>query len=206
MSQTERAGAGLRRARKSDCRRLAELAAIAGEGIPEYLWSQMAQPHEPPVDVGTARIAPEEADFSYRNALVAEHRGEVVAMVLAYPLPPADEMTPSGDYPEVLHPVIELERTVPGSFYVNMLATLPGFRGAGLGSLLLDAVAARATATGCGKLSVAVFEQNTGALRLYRRHGFREAARRPVIAHPCHPYDGDVLMLTRALKARPAAG
>lgn len=193
------AGSRVRAARKADSRRLAELAAIAGEGIPEYLWSLMAQEGEQPIDVGARRAAAEEGDFSYLNALVAEHAGAVAAMALAYPLPTDPPVTPLEDYPPVVRPMVQLEQAVPGSYYINMLATLPELRGRGLGSLLLDAVAASARAARCLELSVGVFEQNTGALRLYVRHGFSETARLPVVPHPCHPYDGDVLMLTRRL-------
>lgn len=205
MPEARSVAAGLRPARRTDCRRLAQLAAIAGEGIPEYLWSQMAQGHERPIEVGARRVASEEGDYSYRNATVAERGGQVVAMVLAYTLPAETDATPLDDYPALVRPMVELERIVPGSYYINMLATLPGFRGRGLGSLLLEAVGARALAAACRMLSVGVFEQNTGALRLYQRHGFRETARRAAVPHPCRPYDGDVLMLTRLLEGDPTA-
>lgn len=199
MPEAGSSGAHLRPACKTDCRRLAELAAIAGEGIPEYLWTLMAQPGERPIEVGARRAASEDADFSYTKAIVAEHTGTVAAMVLAYPLPAISDAAAMEEYPAIVRPMIELELAVPGSYYINMLATLPGFRGRGLGSLLLEAVAAKAGTTGCRELSVGVFEQNSGAVRLYQRHGFREAARRRAVVHPCHPYDGDVLMLTRGL-------
>ena len=187
----------LRRATREDCRQIAELMEITGEGIPTYLWSLSAKEGQQPLDVGTERAAHEDANFSYRNAVIAEHNGEVVAMVLAYRLPEAEEHANFAELPELLRPLVELELLVPRSFYINALATLPGYRGRGLGSELLEVANRLALEVGCDELSLEVFEQNAGAVRLYERHGYRIVARRPVVPHPCYPYDGDVVLMTR---------
>ena len=49
---------------------LAHLINLAGEGIPHYLWSDMAEEGEDPMAVGARRAAREEGGFSYRNARV----------------------------------------------------------------------------------------------------------------------------------------
>ncbi len=71
----ERGTAGLRsplrRATKEDGRALAELIELAGEGIPGYLWSQEAKEGQTPIEVGTERVSRDDANFSYRNAVVA---------------------------------------------------------------------------------------------------------------------------------------
>ncbi len=56
-----------------------------------------------------------------------------------------------------------------------------------------------AQAAGCSLASIEVFEQNQGALRLYERLGYRVVERRAVVPHPCHPYTGDLVLLTRAV-------
>ena len=170
---------------------------IAGHGLPAYAWSLSAREGQEPMDAGTERAAREDGNFSYRNAVVAEEDGEVVAMVLAYRLPDVGEDAVLDEVPEVLRPLLELELLAPGTFYVNGLATLPGYRGRGLASRLLEAARALAAEAGCDELSIQVFEQNEGALRLYERHGYRIVARRRAVPHPSYPYDGDVLMLTR---------
>jgi ribosomal protein S18 acetylase RimI-like enzyme len=170
---------------------------IAGEGIPAYLWSLSAKEGQPPIDVGTERATREGTNFSYRNAVVAEQDGEVVGMVLAYRLPEAEETANLDELPELLRPLVELELLVPRTFYINALATLPEYRGQGLGSELLEVANRLALESGCDELSLEVFEQNEGAVRLYERHGYRISARRPVVPHPCYPYDGDVVLMTR---------
>lgn len=189
----------LRRAAREDSRRVAELMDIAGHGLPAYIWSLRAEGGQEPIDVGTGRAAREDADFSYRNAVVAEEDGEVVAMVLAYRLPEAGDIADLEEMPEVLRPLAELELLAPGTFYVNVLATLPGYQGRGLGSRLLEVANDLAAEAGCDELSIQVFEQNEGAVRLYERHGYRTVARRRAIPHPSYPYDGDVLLMTRGV-------
>ncbi len=51
----------------------------------------------------------------------------------------------------------------------------------------MDVANRLASEAGCKELSIEVFEQNEGALRLYKRHGYRIVARRPVVPHPCYP-------------------
>jgi ribosomal protein S18 acetylase RimI-like enzyme len=196
MRESVRLEPPLRRAKKEDSRRVAELMNIAGHGLPAYVWSLSADEGQEPIEVGTERAAREDGNFSYRNAVVAEEGGEVVAMVLAYRLPEAGEES-LDELPEVLRPLLELELLAPGTFYVNGLATLPGYQGRGLGSKLLNVASALAAEAGCDELSMQVFEQNENAVRLYERHGYRTVARRPAVPHPSYPYGGDVLLMTR---------
>lgn len=170
---------------------------IAGEGIPTYLWSLSVKEGQSPTDVGSERVAREDTNFSYRNAVVVQEGGEVVAMMLAYRLPQSSDAVDLDELPEVVRPLIELELLAPGSFYINALATLPEYRRQGLGFRLLATANDAATEAGCEESSLEVFEQNEGAVRLYERHGYRIIARRAAVPHDCHPYDGDIVLMTR---------
>jgi ribosomal protein S18 acetylase RimI-like enzyme len=81
-----------------------------------------------------------------------------------------------------------------------MVATFPRYRGRSVGTELLGQVEQLARQAGCSIVSIEVFEQNEGALRLYRRLGYRVVERRPVIPHNSHPYDGEILLLTRVIE------
>jgi ribosomal protein S18 acetylase RimI-like enzyme len=60
------------------------------------------------------------------------------------------------------------------------LVTLNALReGRGAGGALVDALAAHARSTGAARLRVMTTNDNTRALRLYQRHGFRLADLRP---------------------------
>jgi ribosomal protein S18 acetylase RimI-like enzyme len=188
----------LRRATKQDAQALAELVDYAGHGIPGYLWSWSAEEEQFPIEVGIERVLREEANFSYRNAVVADVDGRVAAALLAYRLPEHSDMN-LDELPDLLRPLEELELKVPGTFYINILAAYPEYRGLGLGTSLLEAAHMLASEAGCNELSLEVFEQNVGALRLYERHGYREIARLPAVPHPVYPYDGAVLLMTRSM-------
>ncbi len=61
----------------------------------------------------------------------------------------------------------------------------------------MDLARAQGEARGFSQLSLAVFEENAAAVRLYERAGFTVAARAPVAPHPLIPFSGDMLMMMR---------
>jgi ribosomal protein S18 acetylase RimI-like enzyme len=60
--------------------------------------------------------------------------------------------------------------------YIQFLGILPAMQGNGLGALVLDWVEHQARTAGDRNLWVAASSINQGAIRLYERHGFRDAA------------------------------
>jgi len=187
----------IKKATEQDCRHIAELALLAGEGIPAYFWEQDREDGQDIIDVGANNAASDTENFSYRNTWLALVEENTAAMVLAYQLPSDDEKEDLEGYPEFIRPLIELEQCVPGSYYINMLATYSQYRNHSIGSKLLELTNANAKVAGCELLSIQVFEQNQGALRLYQRLGYKTIERRKVIPHKSHPYTGDILLLTK---------
>ena len=187
----------IRKARIEDCRAIAELALMAGEGIPAWFWEQSRQGGQPIEDVGARNAASDSENFSYRNAYLALEGEDVAGMILAYRLPGTDHVESLKEYPEFIRPLIELEQCVPDSFYINMLATYPQYRGRGIGSRLMGIADRLAVDARCSLISVEVFSQNEGALRLYQRLGYSEIGRRKVIKHPSHPYDEYIVLLVK---------
>ena len=57
----------IRRARLGDADILLPLMNRAGEGIPEFIWGQMAAPGQDPWDIGRARFESDDAGISYRD-------------------------------------------------------------------------------------------------------------------------------------------
>jgi len=191
----------IRKATIKDCRSIAELALIAGEGIPAYFWEQSRKNDPDIVTVGAHRAASETDNFSYRNVDLAVQENSIAGMILAYRLPDATHAESLEVFPRFIQPLIELEQSVPGSFYINMLAAYPEFRNKGVGSKLMSQAVKLAVINGCNRISVEVFEQNEGALRLYQRLGYNILDHRDVIPHPCHPYTGKVYLLTMDIPA-----
>ena len=190
----------IRPATPADCQNIAELALIAGDNIPGYFWAESQRPGQSLTEAGAELARSESANFSYRNAMLACSDDRVAAMMLAYRLPAtADNEEDPGDFPKFAQPLVELEQCVPGSFYINMLAAYPEYREQGVGSALLDECEQLARAANCTLISIEVFGSNSGALRLYQRHGFEQVESRQMVASDYHPA-GDVLLLTRQVK------
>lgn len=159
---------------------LAELVNYAGEGMPLYLWSKLAEPGESAWEIGRRRAAREEGSFSYRNAIMIEHAGECAGCLIGYVIP--DDPGPIGDdMPAMFRGLQELENLAPGTWYVNVLAVRPQFRGLGLGTKLLAFADTTGRTLGKRGMSVITSDANSGARRLYERCGYREAAARPMV-------------------------
>lgn len=159
---------------------MAELVNIAGDGLPLYLWARFARPGQSAWDVGLERARTGTGGFAYRNTIVREEAGKVAACLIGYAL--SEHPEPAGDsVPPILVPLLELENLVPGTWYINVLATYPDHRGKGFGSALLEVAEALARECQCRGLSLITSDDNTGARRLYERHGFTERATRPIV-------------------------
>jgi len=191
----------IKRATLNDCRSIAELALMAGEGIPAYFWEQSRKANQELIEVGAINAASESDNFSYRNAYLAQVGDKIAGMLLAYQLPTAENAEDLTKFPKFIHPLIELEQCVPGSFYINMLATYPKYRNKGIGKKLMGIVDKLAAEASCTTISIEVFEQNEGALRLYQHLDYRIIEHRKVVPHPCHPYEGRILLLTKSVSA-----
>ena len=80
-----------------------------------------------------------------------------------------------------------------------MLACYPQFRNQGVGQSLMAEAERQALATGCNDLSIEVFDENTGALKLYQHLGYQIVDQRDIIPHDCFRYTGKVLLLVKTL-------
>ena len=102
---------------------------------------------------------------------------------------------------DAVDPVLAPYRTLeePGSDYICCMAMFPRYRGRGAGRHLLRLAEEHARQLGMDKVSLIVFEQNTGAKALYEREGSVEKMRVPVVSHPLIHHDGDALLMVKEL-------
>jgi ribosomal protein S18 acetylase RimI-like enzyme len=170
-----------REAQKSDAAELAKLIDLAGEGLPFYLWQQMAGAGEDPWKIGRQRAARDTGGFSYRNSVVAEVDGKVVGALVGYPVADEPEPVDPDSTPPMFVPLRELENLAPGTWYVNSVAVFPEARGLGVGSRLMRWAEMKAVELGLRGLSLIVSDANRGARRLYDRRGYEEVASRPMV-------------------------
>lgn len=176
-----RVSAPYRLATADDALAMAELVNIAGEGMPLYLWSNMAGEGISPWEVGEQRAQRESGGFSFRNTVLHEVGGKVVAGLIGYPLAEEPEPTDYDELPPMFVPLQQLEDMVAGTWYVNVLAAYPEHRGKGYGTGLLAVAEQLAMQQSCTGLSLIVADANTNARRLYIRTGYEELASRPMV-------------------------
>jgi len=184
----------MRPGRKEDCGTIARLYSIASDGVADYIWTKLAEPGEDILEVGQRRYEREDTPFSYENCTVAELGGKLVGMLVAFPMhvdPLHEETDP------VLAPYSKLEED--DSYYTCGVAVFPEYQGRGIGSQFMELAEEQAREKGFNKVSLVVFEQNTGAKRLYDRLGYVEVTREPVYPHPLIHHTGDALLMVKPL-------
>lgn len=189
-----------RPARLADACALAVLVDIAGEGGPNYMWSTLAAPGQSTLEVGRERARREEGGFSYRNSTVAEVGDEIAASLVGYRLDDPYELGDLSALPDLVRPLVRLESKAPGSWYINILATFPEFRGQGLGAKLLEIADTKGRETGAPAMSVIVGSWNEGAARLYARAGYKEIARERAVLPPSLAHEGDWVLMIKSLR------
>ena len=125
-----------RPATPDDAAALADLAHFASEGLALHVWTRAAGSAGDPWEIGRERGRRDTGHFSYRNGIVAETGGRVVAGLIGYGLP--DRPEPIRDtIPALFVPLQQLENLASGTWYVNILAAYPDQRGKGYGAALL---------------------------------------------------------------------
>ena len=186
-----------RPARLDDDRALAELVNLAGEGLPLYVWNELALPGESAWEVGRDRARRESGGFSWRNAIVREEAGAVVACLVGYPLTDEPMSVNYEELPAKFVPLQQLEDEVPGTWYVNVLAVYPAYRNHGYGAGFLAIAEHIARDENRNGLSVIVSDANTGARRLYEKLGYRLYSTRPMVKNNWKNDGGNWLLLLK---------
>jgi ribosomal protein S18 acetylase RimI-like enzyme len=186
-------------ANPADARTIAELVDMSSEGVARIEWeAEAAQSNGTnPLENGARIYAGDSGDYSYRNCMIAQAADEVAGMLLTFAMPPADPLqrvaAPPFDGSDVFAPYKYLE--APDTWYICGVALYPDYRGMGIGSQLLEIARWQASERGYPQTSLVAFEQNSGAVRLYRRLGYREIARAPIVPHPLIHSTGDALLM-----------
>ena len=183
----------------SDASDLAYLINLAGEGIPEFLWSEMAEENETPLEVGKRRASREEGGFSYRNARIIRQKGFVAGMIISYQLDDPYTLESIEEYPEVIRPLVLLESEAPGSWYINAIATNEDLRGQGIASCLMSEAEAFAKSNSVDCMSLIVASENESAKSLYLTLGYERVSSLPVVAYPSSIHGGDWDLMIKKL-------
>ena len=198
--------ASLRPARPGDAAVVAELMVEAGGGLFEFLLEEVL-PEMSPAEVLALAVAGNEDPCSYRNVLVAEAEGQVIAMINAYPVDllkaEPRELVPK----DRLAHIAALDQVVDwGSFFVSSVAVAASHRRSGIARHLLARVVAAAERRGFERISLQVWADNAAARRLYESEGFAIQDRARIAPHPRLPSAGESLLMVRDVPGSQAPG
>jgi ribosomal protein S18 acetylase RimI-like enzyme len=188
-------GIETRKASKADLPHLIRVRMMAHGGFNEALYGGLDQSVE---NIIESELCDSGSTEHYKNYWVALDGDEIVGGLLAFPY---DDQDPDSDHPFLPADRLVLEKPfeeieAPGTYYIHALSVYPEFSRRGIGSVLLALAKERAFVNGISELSLYVFAENSGAVSLYKKHGYRETGRRPLVPHPEFIYSGDVLLMT----------
>lgn len=180
----------------SDASQLADLVNFAGEGLPYHIWSGLAVEGQDPWEIGRSRQAKKAAEG---QIIVFDHGSGPCASLTGYAIGSKPVEIDEG-FPPLFRPLQELENRAPNSWYVNVLACYPEYRGKGIGSRLLDLADDIAISEGLHRMSVIVASNNDGARRLYERKGYRETASAPCVKEGWETDTENWVLLMKSLR------
>ena len=189
-----------RKAHVRDASFLVPLIEEASGGTWPAVWRASANEDESVEESGARYLVDVRNKLSVENTIVAEHEGTRIGMMCCYqenggasgaPLSLPDDLI------SALTPYRQLSD--PDSLFMAELCCLENSRGKGLGTRFVDRAKHDAIASGLPRVTLRVFSENTGAIRLYERCGFKVVDQRLVIAHPDIAMGGSVLLMSCAL-------
>ena len=188
-------GIETRKASKSDIAHLIRVRMMAHGGFDEALFGNLDQSVEEIIETDLSN--PTLTDY-YKNYWIAHNHNEVVGGLHSLPCDDFENdirnpLVPKERY-LIESPFLEIDAT--GTYYINALSVFPEFSRLGIGSLLLELARQLAVERSFTELGLHVFAENSVAVSLYKKHGYREMGRRPIIPHPRMVYSGDILLMT----------
>ncbi|GGK18144.1 GNAT family N-acetyltransferase [Salinarimonas ramus] len=191
----------LRPATPADARTIAVLWDMANAGHVASLFARGARGRRSWLDDAADEIGRPAGEMSWKNAVVAEHDGDVVGALVALRLTRRMGRVAMLRLPPDQRSHYELLAQVHGAYFLRDLAVMPEHRGRGIGSALIDAGVGRARAAGCETLAITTHETNESFRAHLERRGFTERDTRPVRLHARYAPQSRWILL-----ARPVAG
>ena len=162
---------------KKDCAKLAELINIASDGIVECLFHDLV-PGMTSVQILAHSLESDNYPHSYKNAIVAATKNDIVGIALSYPSfhhKITDEMKSFFPADRLEHLGHFYSSRIENSWYLDALCVIESHRKKGIGEKLILLTKEKAIENGYIALSLIVFADNTLAIPVYERTGFEIA-------------------------------
>ena len=159
---------------KKDCTKLVELVNIASDGVVEYLFHGLV-PGMTPVKVMAHNYKSDNYPHTYKSAIVATDKNDIVGMSLSYPSSYhkiTDEMRGFFAAERLEHFSAFYSSRVENTWFLDALCVIESHRRRGIGEQLISLTKEKAVENGYNSLSLIVFADNALAIPVYERTGF----------------------------------
>ncbi|MBR5455155.1 MAG: GNAT family N-acetyltransferase [Rikenellaceae bacterium] len=172
----------IRQAEKQDAELIAQVVAMA-IGDEQALHDYCGEEYHA---VLTEVVLADKTQYSWHNALIAEVDGVAAGAIVGYDGALLGSLR-EGTF-EVVRRYTDSTPSIPdeteaGEFYLDSVATLPSFRGQGIGRALIKALYDKAFALGHQHVGLIVDVDNPRAERLYTSLGFERVGSRLFFGH-----------------------
>jgi len=191
-----------RSATPNDSRFIAEMVALASDGIASLEWAEDCDKErgQTVLDIGSLNYKSDKGDYSYRNCIIAEVE-EHVGMILSFPITDEnsskDAKPPPYEPDDFYAPYQYLEAL--NSWYICGVAVLPKFRKREIGRHLIQLSAEQAQKKGFKKVSLIAMYEKSGLIRYYQSLGFEITRSAPIVEHPQINAKGDAVLMEASL-------
>ncbi|EXL01407.1 GNAT family N-acetyltransferase [Aquamicrobium defluvii] len=185
----------IRPAQKGDAAEMAILVDISSHGFASWFWygAVLNGSKETAFEEGRCFMRSDTQPAAWKDASIALVGDEIAGVIIGHPILPSimDETAPH----PVVEPILELQKTIAGDWFIDSLGVYRHHRGRGLGKRLLAHEIARA---GNRPVSLITESDNETALGLYKSHGFAEVTRRQAVPLTENGKQHDWVLLTRS--------
>ena len=185
-----------RAANASDAYALAELAILGGDGMYEFLLSDMA-PKEMLAGLMARSIQQNDGVYSWRHCYVAVDQGVLAGMIHMLPAELLHEEqldTLPAERVQVLAPIDAAQDW--DSFLVNSISVRPQYRRQGIAHRLLSEAKVQAQTRKFTRLTANIWQDNPAARSLFEKAGFEISRRVEVPQSPGLTHTGGSLLMT----------
>jgi ribosomal protein S18 acetylase RimI-like enzyme len=188
-------GIQTRKASEADVAHLIRVRMMAEGGFTNVLFEGLDQSIE---EIIETELSNPNLTAHFQNYWIALNHDEIVGGLHAFPWNDFRNDSHNPLVPEdrylIMEPFDELE--APDTYFIQALSVFPEFTRQGIGSVLLVLAQELAIERNFTEIGLMVFAENTNAVSLYKKYGYREVDRRTVDSHPRRVYSGDVLLMS----------
>jgi ribosomal protein S18 acetylase RimI-like enzyme len=194
----------IRDAVATDAQALAALCIVAGHGVMTLLYDRLV-PGKSLVDTIVERRVLNTENFAalchWRVAV--DTSGNMLGALNSFPhqvlmTAPADPLMDAARL-QPIAALSELEATATDSYYVNIIAVFPKYRGCGAGFRLIQEAERLARSHNLSRVSLCTFANDEALVGFYNKQGFEVWATRAMEAHPAFETHGNWALMIRTL-------